>query len=281
MEMLRIILVLTLTALTTGCKVAPVDGPGMERDTTELTDPAAPSAETTPTTEAYNARINADGHVELTWNDEEFAKIAAAYGGEWVPPQSNLVAGLDESLVQLYKAGSPTDPGSLFLILRSADGHVGIYSILDLVLNGHLASSGALEGITGATDVRESTTQPRHMVAVKKDGKELILPDSRQFRGRYTLRGTKAEIYLTGDWNLYLNQKGQTEADEYTTTGHYRIVGTRDTARYAQNRFAAHLPEGELQFSLKQTTGGIVFNFTRVPQDSPLPVGKDISATRE
>ncbi len=287
------IILLCAAAMTCGCMACTGNGVkannGIGSTLTEqssITNPQSSDfnsqAFTCPADQNYAARIIDGGRIELVFNNKRLANYAEDMGKKWSEPDDNIVQNIDH-VVKLVMANEwadddKDDPGrNLFMI--TSDGHVAVFSEMDLVERGDLACSGPLSFVSNVVDVKKKDKDGMTtIVAVSKDGKETVLKSSNvQIANWAEYHVGQYSVVLTYDWNFLLCDRGATDAPYLEGT--YQPATSADlpngNADQRQN-FVAQLTTGEVRFTTWTDDDGTPhIEFSVAPNGFDIETGKD------
>lgn len=151
----------------------------------------------------YEAKINKEGEVNITFNNRVCTRLARKVGLPLLISKSTTVEGLNQSCAGIMhvKLGKDRDP---YLVLISARGRVAIMSIIDAITKGDLHCSGPLHGINNVSSVIEEFGKDGHKVLASMDnGETKPILSSKELAGYYLV--DSLEVQLTSDWNISMD----------------------------------------------------------------------------
>ncbi len=220
-KLFNIVLIIALTAGFPSCsgsgRNARADADSVEVAETTATEvsakpdavqPVAKSTDpfTCPDSLLYAARIVEDGRVQLAFNEESCKRmVTEVYERKWRPealtvdecPMVRNISGVVE-LLQTNNGGG-VNP---YLYMRTADGHVAMLCIVDVLRDGDMLCSGPLSFVSGATGVKETIGDEGTVIyAVDKAGHKTEIQTAALLCNNYSI-GDGYCLDFSEDWDM-------------------------------------------------------------------------------
>jgi len=151
----------------------------------------------------YEAKIDKDGEVDITFNSRVCSRFAKKLGLPFMVSELSIVQGLNQPCAGIMhvKMGKEKDP---YLILITERGSVAIMSLVDAITTGDMTCSGPLHGINNVTSVIEEFGKDGHnIMANMGNGEKRQILDASELAGYYLV--DSLEVQLTSDWNISMD----------------------------------------------------------------------------
>ena len=189
----------------------------------------------------YEAKIDKDGEVDVTFNYRACSRFAKKLGLPLMVSELSIVKGLNQPCAGIMhvKMGKEKDP---YLVLITERGSVAIMSLVDAITTGDMTCSGPLHGINNVLSVIEEFGKDGHnIVANMENGEKKQILNSSALAGYYLV--DSLEVQLTSDWNIsmdnnlkdfhhigsfYLTQSDETEPDSLGNQSYNLMVNFPD-----------------------------------------------------